>query len=440
MPNILNLPAWEILEVQQVDDGQAVKCEFTRHPYTCPHCGVVAPRVTVHQYHDQIFNDVPHHGMRTALVVHRRRYKCLECSKDGRVRVFLQELDDMDETHKATKRLVSWIAEESLRESFAHVARQSGFDERTVRRIFDEHVEHLERTVKFVTPEWLGIDEVHLLKSARAVFGNLKEFTVIEMLPTTTRRAIYGALVALPDRQRVEVVTIDMTRRYLEAANAALPQAVVIVDKFHMVRMASDAMETVRRALRAELNSRQRAKLIGDRYKLLKRRRDLDASAKMIIQAWFSVYPELGEAYRLKEAFYDLYDESADPAEAKDRLDAWKADVKASSVTAPYRKLLTAVGNWEHQILEYFRFRATNAAVEAMNGGIKRMHSEGRGYSFRALRAKVLYGKPHKTRKTSIRTNFVPSDMMGLLTSSEHTETFGVPFDSLGDEDEKKAE
>ena len=438
MANILNLPRWEILDVQRSEAGQVVKCEYDDPPTVCPTCGVANPKVTVHQYHEQLYNDVPHHGQTTALLVRRRRYKCLECS-GAKPTLFVQDLPHMHPDHRATKRLVAWVAKESLRHTFAHVARQSGFDERTVRRVFEAHVEDLERTVRFVTPEWLGIDEVHLLKSARAVFGNLKEFTVIEMLPSVTKAAVHRALLEMPERQRVQLVTIDMARRYLDAVNAALPQAVVIVDKFHVVRMASVAMEDVRKDVRRDLNSRQRRKLMYDRFKLLRRARDLDARDRMLIQTWFTTYPPLGEAYRLKEAFYDLYDTAADPQEARERLDEWRALVAESSVRAPFRKLLTALRNWEPQILTYFEHRATNAAVEAMNGGIKRMQSEGRGYSFRALRAKTLYAKPHKTRKTSIRTQgFVPEGMMGYTPApSVKTETFGVPFDALGEDEEQ---
>lgn len=438
MHNILNLPRWEILGVQQTEGGQVVKCEYTDPPHVCPSCGVANPKVTVHQYHEQLYNDVPSQGQTTALLVRRRRYKCLECSGE-KPTLFVQDLPHMHPDHRATSRLVAWVATESLRHTFAHVARQSGFDERTVRRIFEGHVAQLEQTVRFVTPQWLGIDEVHLLKSARAVFGNLKEFTVIEMLPSVTKAAVYRALMDLPDRHRVQLVTIDMARRYLDAVNAALPKAAVIVDKFHVVRMASVAMEDVRKSVRRDLNSRQRRKLMYDRFKLLKRNRDLTSRDRMLIQTWFTTYPELGEAYGLKEAFYDLYDTAADPVEAKERLDEWRAMVAQSSVKAPFRKLLTALGNWDEEIRNYFEYRATNAAVEAMNGAIKRMQSEGRGYSFRALRAKTLYAKPHKTRKTSIRTQgFVPEGMMGYTPApSVKTETFGVPFDALGEDEEQ---
>jgi transposase len=431
--NILNLPQWRVLAVEEADTGEyVIRAEYLEPPLVCTRCGVEVPKVYVHQYDEQVFNDLPHHGKRTALLVKRKRYKCRECQQ-----VFLQELPHMHEHHRATKRLVEWVGNEAMRHTFAHVARLSGFDERTVRRIFEAHIEALDRSVQFETPEWLGIDEVHLLKSARGVFANLKEWTVIEMLPDRRKDRVTRALLHLPDRHKVQLVAMDMTRAYLDACSAALPQAVVVIDKFHVVRMASEAMETVRKSVRKDLNSRQRVKLMHDRFKLLRRNRDLEPRDRMLIQTWFTTYPHLGEAYRAKEAFYDLYDESADSQEAKERIDAWRASLPAS-VKAPFKKLMTALRNWEPQVLTYFDHKATNAPTEALNGAIKRMQSEGRGYSFEALRAKVLYGKPHKKGKTSIRS--LSSVREASFAQSLGERNYGVPFDSIGEDDYTESE
>lgn len=68
---------------------------------------------------------------------------------------------ELDETHRATKWLAKWVAEQSLPRTSAVLARQCGFDERSVRCIFTRHVDHLEKTVAFVIARHFGIDEVH---------------------------------------------------------------------------------------------------------------------------------------------------------------------------------------------------------------------------------------------------------------------------------------
>jgi transposase len=428
MANILNLPRWEVLETRTTDGGDhTVRAEYTDPPMQCTKCGVVNPKVYVHQYKDQLFHDVPHHGRKTALIVRRRRYACRDCEQ-----VFTQELPDMHLKHRATQRLVKFVAENAMRYTFARVARESGFDERSVRRIFEDHIRELEGRVRFETPFWLGIDEVHLLKGARFVMANLREWTVIDMLDGIQKARVTQRLLDLPDRRRVELVALDMTRAYLDACTVALPQAVVIVDKFHVVKKASEALEAVRKDVRKGLNSRQRTQLMHDRHKLFRRREDILASDQLVMQEWFGKYPKLGEAYRAKEAFYDLYDTSPDSKEAKERLDAWRATLP-QSVRAPFRNLLTSLTNWEPQILTYFDHKATNAPTEALSGAIKRMKSEGRGYSFDALRAKILFGKRPKTGPTSIRSPRVSGGMMGYAIP--HTPIYGVSYDDIGSVD-----
>ncbi len=74
-----------------------------------------------------------------------------------------------------------------------------------------------------------------------------------------------------------------------------------MVDKFHVVRMANDAMERVRKSLRESLTPKQRRGLMHDRFVLLKRERDLNDEERLNLDGWTKNYPVLGEAFRLKE-------------------------------------------------------------------------------------------------------------------------------------------
>jgi hypothetical protein len=57
-----------------------------------------------------------------------------------------------------------------------------------------------------------------------------------------------------------------------------------------------------------------------------------------------------------------------------------------------FKELITAVENWKPEILNYFGTGATNAYTEAANGLAKIANRNGRGYSFEAIRAKIIYG------------------------------------------------
>jgi len=77
-------------------------------------------------------------------------------------------------------------------------------------------------------------------------------------------------------------------------------------------------MERVRKSLRESLSPKQRRGLMHDRFVLLKRERDLNDKERLNLDGWTKNYPKLGEAYRLKEQFFGIYDaESPDEAQAK---------------------------------------------------------------------------------------------------------------------------
>ena len=108
--------------------------------------------------------DIPIHGKRAGVKAIRLRYRCKPCGN-----VFIDRLIAMDEEHMITKRLVGFIRRESLNRTFTSIAEDVGIDEKTIRKVFKEMVKEYEAEYKVITPEWLGIDEIHLLGNPRCV-------------------------------------------------------------------------------------------------------------------------------------------------------------------------------------------------------------------------------------------------------------------------------
>ncbi|RAR58580.1 transposase [Onishia taeanensis] len=90
----------------------------------------------------------------------------------------------------------------------------------------------------------------------------------MDLLPGRQQEAVTKRLMSMTDRDEVEIVSMDMWKPYRRAAQAALPQARSVVDKFHVARMSNEALEKIRKGLRKELKANQRR---TDRKILLKR-------------------------------------------------------------------------------------------------------------------------------------------------------------------------
>ena len=125
-----------------------------------------------------------------------------------------------------------------------------------------------------------------------------------------------------------------------------------------------------------------------DRYILLHRFADLNESKRLILDTWTENFPDLKDAYWLKERFFNIWLEN-NRDQAETAFHEWKACIPPH-LEAAFQPLLTAVTNWHEPIFAYFDHGVSNAYTEALNGLIKTAQRNARGFSFEVLRAKVL--------------------------------------------------
>jgi transposase len=418
--NILNLPAYTVTGIEETDHDYHIRAEAVKPPSACPHCR--SSNIVGFGRREQMVRDLPMHGRRVGLYVDTRRYQCRTCSK-----TFYEALPEVDEKRLMTKRLTGWIGRQAIKRTFASIADEVGCTESTVRSVFRDYINELEKAVRFETPKWMGIDEIHLIRP-RGVIANIQNNTIVELLPNRNKDTVVRFLHHLNGKDQIQYVAMDMWQPYRDACQAVIPQANVIIDKFHVLRMANDALERARKALRENLTPKQRRGLMHDRFVLLKRERDLTDHESLLLSGWIRNYPELGQAYQLKEAFYGIYDAQS-PDEAQAKYLQWEASLTPE--IAPFFSDITrAWGNWTWPILDYFDHPVTNAYTESLNNLIRVMNRLGRGYSFEALRAKILFAEGAHKHKLS-RPKFERRDRdegigMGVPVAAEPTAMYGL--------------
>lgn len=391
--NMLNLPKLIIIDMMESKDDYRFLVETSSSsPLYCPKCGTVA-NLYKHGRKKQLFFDLPMHAKRVGIIVKRQRYKCKECGS-----TFFESLPAMDDNRAVTKRLIDWIQEASLEKTFTSIAEEIGIDEKTVRNIFNDYVTELEAQTDFCTPKWLGIDEVHLLKNYRCVITDVENKSVIDILRKRNKDTVISYLSKLQDIDKIDLVAMDMWNPYKSAVNSVIPHAKIVIDKFHVVKLANEALEKIRKANRQNVSAKERRQLMRDRYVLLTRSKDLTAFDDQIkLQVWTQNFPLLGQAYELKEQFFDIY-EAESINDAYKLYQNWHLSVPKELMTY-FENLIKAMNNWEEEIFNYFNHPITNAYTESLNRLIKTMNHVGRGYSFEALRAKILFTQGYRKAK-----------------------------------------
>lgn len=371
-------------------------------PDACVSCG--GQNFIGHGQYEQDVMDLPHQAKLTCIHLLRKRYRCKDCGD-----TFFHPLPWLDEDHRATKRFVDRIAALALERNFSDLSREFGVDEKTIRNIFYGRHKGTIDTTLFESPAYLGIDELKIAGAVRGVITNLAQNTAIEFLPKCTNETMHAYFARMPERRNVKAVAMDCTKRYKDMVHEFFPQARVVADKFHITRMADLAVDGIRKEVRSGIDSkRMQLRLKKDKFVLKTRAQKLDDWQIERLTSWRSDFPDIGMAYDLKEEFYRIYD-AANRQEAMLRFDVWRANIP-SAMSKHWAPILTTFGNWDNEIFAFFDVvqeagkALTNAYTECQNGLTRAIDRLGRGYSFDALRVKLLLAPRKQGVATSYRS------------------------------------
>lgn len=387
MLDLLNLPGIKPVDLRSTNTGIVIIAEVIEvaHPI-CPVCGKVLYR---HGHRSIEFADTPQQMQPVRLVIDRPRYRCDVCGK-----TLTLELPFLDEKRRTTRRLIEAIRERCLTTTFHSMAEQTGLAVNTIKNITQDLIAELEATVRYETPVIMGIDELNLTGGYRCIITNLATNSVFEMLEQRTKAHMKPFFRDLVDREKVEWVCTDMWRPFKDSFGPYLPNARLVIDKFHVVRMASDALDDERKKHQAALTRNERVYVKKSiRWLTLKRPATLSAAERRALEIVRQSMPDLAEAYDFKEAFYSIYDEPTKEA-AMRAFDSWENSLPARDLEK-FHKLAKTVRNHHEDIFAYWDapYRITNAYTEGLNGLIKVANRMGRGYSYEIIRAKTLYAK-----------------------------------------------
>lgn len=392
------LPEFQVDGLEETNNLVTIRVSASQVPSICEQCGYAT--LIGHGRRTLLIADLPHHQKPCVLQIDQRRFRCRNCGDSA-----FQRFACLHKHHRITSRLHEWICNASFDYPFTRISGLVGITEGTVRNIFGSYIAGLEKQYRPETPRWLGIDEVHLHHQMRGVFTNIEKHTLVEMLSTRSKEDVTAYLRTLKPNT-VEVVTMDMWKPYRDAVRDAFPNARIVVDKFHVVRMGNKFIEDVRKHLRSGLSEDERTHWMHQRFVLYRRRSELTAPMKAKLERWTARFPLIGIAYELKEALFDIY-HCKTVAEAETAYNQLVASVP-DELQSFFEPIRTSFKRWKKEIFNYFvgDKRFTNAFRESMNNLIKVMQKQGRGYSFEVLRARMLF---RQVKQTHVRQQHVTS-------------------------------
>jgi len=221
----------------------------------------------------------------------------------------------------------------------------------------------------------IGVDEFSYRKHHRylTVVVDHDRRRVVWAAPGRSSETLGAFFDVLGDKRAalIETITIDMAGGYRKAIEERAPQAQIVYDRFHVQRLASDAVDEVRRSQVRDAGVRtpEGQAVKGTRYALLKNPWDLTRKEKQKLSDLQRTNARLYRAYLLKETLAQALD-YRQPGHARRALEDWLAWASRSKL-APFVKVARTIRNHLDGVVAYFKERLTNGIVEGFNNKLR---------------------------------------------------------------------
>jgi transposase len=262
----------------------------------------------------------------------------------------------------------------------------------TVARIYTQFTERkAKERMSLDCPAVLGIDEHTLHKGMRfaTTFCDLKRRRVFDVSPGRSEAELAGYLSTLRGREKVKVVCIDLPNTYRAMIKRWFPNAMIVADRFHAVRLVGLHLMRIARQLCPALGWNRA--WLG----LLRRRSDrLDPTQRLRLHKLFQKYPQLEPIYAMKEKLSYLLclkNQSQVSCHVRIRdLVRTIETLKASGLEAAVT-LGTSLSEWSQEIVRMWRFTRNNGITEGFHRKMKLIQRRAYGFrSFTNYRLRVI--------------------------------------------------
>lgn len=361
---LLGLPEFRV--VDQVIRPKQLELHLQRRATSivCPRCQTCCSHVQ--DSRPRCLRDLPILERPVLLWLHLRRFACPECPHRP-----WEKSDTFGARVKWTARLYQQVRAEFLGGCPSReLARRYGLSERTVFRwTFERSRGGRPRQLGRA----IGIDEYARRK------GHRYNTSIIDLdtgrpIATFKGRRTEDVLAWFKRRpqaelDRVEVVVLDMSKTYASAITDLFGESVQVIDRFHGVKLAVEALDEVLRSVHKQLDPEEAKALKKLRRRWLKSPNQLNVDELIARSDWRRRFPQLREVIDwvqdLRRWFERKYEKPAREALLK------LIDRASQSAQEPLQRMAGTLTRWFEPIVHYIRNRYSNGRTEGFNNKIK---------------------------------------------------------------------
>ena len=268
----------------------------------------------------------------------------------------------------------------------------------TVKNIEKDWLAKKYKHVPLKDVQYLSIDEVYLGKKFGylTVVRDLTSGSVLFVGKGKGGDALKKFRKRLKRRaSQIRAVSMDMSNAYAAWVKEVLPDADLIFDHFHLIKLMNDKLNNLRRSTMSKLEDEQKKELKGKRFLLVRNHETLDDKAEQELEKLKDEFEDLGTAWLLKEALRNIYTMTNDSATARLAFDLW-CDKAVKSGIACLKTMAKTISSHIEGILGYWRHGFfTNASHEGFNNKIGWLTRQAYGYRDEEYLHLKIYDLPH---------------------------------------------
>lgn len=361
---------WQVKRINE--DYKAIHLSLTQRRKTaeCPRCH----KRTITGYDNQPERSILHTtvGIRRCILhVSPRRFIC-SCSPHN---PFVEHLPGICGRRRTSIKFDAEIIHHLKGQAFSSVTDKLSLSYPAQRARLVERVNPAKlrwNALKVLSDIHLGLDGHHLVnKRFVETIAEVKQGIPLGILPNSKKYTIITALRTCPDniKLRIRSVAVDMDDGTIAAIKSAFPDALVVIDHFHVIADANKRVDEARRieqeAINFERGKRGRGKIEIPGKTIRKAKEHLTLQEHIALSALLTRYPRLHVWYEHKERLRSIYT-------VKDRQEAAaQLDSLISMMLLTDDVELTLWGKslkyYKEEILNFFVYRTTNAYTEGLH-------------------------------------------------------------------------
>lgn len=329
-------------------------------------------------------------GHRLWLVYEIRRLDCPDCG------VVTEELPWARPGARHTRDFedtVLWLAQRTDRTTVATLMRCAW---ETVTAIINRGVTELLDERRLQTLYRIGVDEICYRHPHKylTIIGNHDTGTVVDIQSGRSEASLANFYDSQPKSalKQIKAVSMDVSRAYTAATTAAVPNATICYDGFHLMQWINRALDRVfaDAAAGPDKVHMSSAQWRTTRWALRTGENKLNDDKRALVNQIARANRRVGRAWTLKEQFRDLYRYDHPPGQARGLLKAWITAAKRSRIP-----VFVALGKrmqvYFEAIIAAIELGISNALAESINAKIRLINARGYGHHSARTLTSMIY-------------------------------------------------